>query len=99
MDMEGMAAKVAEVTIEDEDVEVDIDIPPGEGDQLKYDLRFALVGRFLSERFIRLNEMSQIMASNWRPGMGVAIHEIAPQRFLFQFNHEADIRRVIDGGP
>lgn len=58
-----------------------------------------MVGRFLTERFIQVHEMSQIMAANWRPGKGVAIQEISPQRFLFQFGHEADILRILLGGP
>ncbi|WKA07960.1 hypothetical protein VitviT2T_025728 [Vitis vinifera] len=39
------------------------------------------------------------MAANWRPGMGISIQEIYPQRFLFQFSHEADIRRIQESGP
>lgn len=97
MDIDSMVEKVAEVSLEDESIE--IDIIPGESTNETWDLRWALVGRFVGERFIRLHEMSQIMASNWRPGMGVSILEISPQRFLFQFAHEADIRRIVEGGP
>lgn len=95
MDIDSMVEKVAEVSLEDESIE--IDIIPGESTNETWDLRWALVGRFVGERFIRLHEMSQIMASNWRPGMGVSILEISPQRFLFQFAHEEDIRRIVEG--
>uniref|UniRef100_A0A2C9VMB4 CCHC-type domain-containing protein n=1 Tax=Manihot esculenta TaxID=3983 RepID=A0A2C9VMB4_MANES len=99
MDIDSMAEKVAEFSMEDDDESIEIDIIPDESTNGNWDQRWALVGRFVGERFIRLHEMSQIMASNWRPGMGVSILEISPQRFLFQFAHEADIRRIVEGGP
>lgn len=37
------------------------------------------------------------MASLWRPGKGMYVKEIEPNRYLFQFYHEIDIKRVIDG--
>ena len=87
------------MALDDEEIEVeDMDFHE-EQSVTKYDLQFALVGRFLTERFIRLNEMSQVMAANWRPGMGISIQDIYPQRFLFQFGHEADIRRIQESGP
>lgn len=30
--------------------------------------------------------------------MGVSIDEILHQKFLFQFRHKADIRRIVEGG-
>ena len=97
--VENITNKVATVALDDEEIEVeDMDFHE-EQSVTKYDLQFALVGRFLTERFIRLNEMSQVMAANWRPGMGISIQDIYPQRFLFQFGHEADIRRIQESGP
>ena len=97
--VENITNKVATVALDDEEIEVEDTDFHEEQSVTKYDLRFALVGRFLTERFIRLNEMSQVMAANWRPGMGISIQEIYPQRFLFQFGHEADIRRIQESGP
>ena len=97
--VENITNKVATVALDDEEIEVEDTDFHEEQSVTKYDLRFALVGRFLTERFIRLNEMSQVMAANWRPGMGISIQEIYPQRFLFQFGHEADIWRIQESGP
>lgn len=60
---------------------------------------YCLVGTFLTDRTINFNIMKHRLASIWRPGKGVAIREIGSQRFLFQFFHMIDMRRVIDGGP
>ena len=97
--MENIKNKVVTVALDAEEIEVEDTDFHEEQSVMKYDLRFALVERFLTERFIRLNEMSQVMAANWRPGMGISIQEIYPQRFLFQFGHEADIWRIQESGP
>lgn len=39
------------------------------------------------------------MASLWRPVRGLFVKELEVNRFLFQFFHEFDIQRVIDGSP
>lgn len=62
-------------------------------------LDLCLVGRFLAERPIKIQIMNGIMAEVWRSVKGVIIHEIVHQRFLFQFFHEGDLKRVLDGGP
>ncbi|RVX07677.1 putative mitochondrial protein [Vitis vinifera] len=68
--VENITNKVATVALDDEEIEVeDMDFHE-EQSVTKYDLQFALVGRFLTEHFIRLNEMSQVMAANWRPAQG-----------------------------
>lgn len=111
MDVDSMTAKVKEVIISDEEGEViTIDIPnlkkrerKGAGrraqkQKVELDLRWAFVGWFLTERFIRLLKMSQILAANWRPSLGVVIQEVTPKRFLFHFNDEVDIYRIVEGG-
>ncbi|KAL6342463.1 hypothetical protein AAG906_011153 [Vitis piasezkii] len=57
--VENITNKVATVALDDEEIEVEDTDFHEEQSVTKYDLRFALVGRFLTERFIRLNEMSQ----------------------------------------
>lgn len=39
------------------------------------------------------------MASLWRPGKGFYLKPLKENKFIFQFYHEIDIRRVIDGSP
>lgn len=58
-----------------------------------------LVGRFLTDRNINFMAMKHRMAGLWRPGKGVAIHDLGGQRFLFQFFHVIDMKRVFEGGP
>lgn len=98
LEMDEVVNKVSDVTLSDNDDDVEIDIPPDATSGSNLDLRFALVGRFVTDRFIRLHEMRNVHAANWQPGKGVAIQEISPQLFLFQFGHKADMRRIMDGG-
>ncbi|XP_074352700.1 uncharacterized protein LOC141691848 [Apium graveolens] len=63
------------------------------------DVRWCLVGRFLTESTIDFQAMQHKLISLWRPGKGMYVKELEPNRYLFQFYHEIDIKRVIDGSP
>lgn len=39
------------------------------------------------------------MASIWCPGKGACIRDIGSQLYIFQFFHNVDLRRVLEGGP
>lgn len=67
--------------------------------QSEIDLRWCLVGRFLTESPIDFQAMQNKMASLWRPGRGVYVKELEPNSYIFQFYHEIDIKRVIEGSP
>lgn len=43
--------------------------------------------------------MQHKLAALWRPGRGVYIKQLEANRFIFQFYHEVDIKRVIVGSP
>ncbi|XP_019197295.1 PREDICTED: uncharacterized protein LOC109191165 [Ipomoea nil] len=60
---------------------------------------WTLVGRFLTDRLVKFNHMQQIMASVWRPVMGMHATSLEENLFLFQFPHPKDMQRVIDDGP
>ena len=82
------------LVIEDADLEVHIE-----------DFRWCLVGRILTDRVVNFGAVKKTLALLWRTTKGVCIKELesmevseAP-RYLFQFFHEVDIRRVIDSGP
>uniref|UniRef100_A0A803NSP0 DUF4283 domain-containing protein n=1 Tax=Cannabis sativa TaxID=3483 RepID=A0A803NSP0_CANSA len=70
-----------------------------EGDLSGIDDRWCLVGRFLTKRSIDFQAMQHKIASLWQPGRGMYVKELNPNHFLFQFYHEIDIARVIDGSP
>ncbi|XP_060965472.1 uncharacterized protein LOC133034398 [Cannabis sativa] len=70
-----------------------------EGEEEGIDDRWCLVGRFLSHRVIDFDKMQNILASLWQPGMGMFVKKLEENRFLFQFYHEVDIQRVINGSP
>lgn len=50
------------------------------------DISLCLVGRFLTEKPIRVMIMKECMAGIWRPVKGVVIKETSTNLFLFQFS-------------
>ncbi|XP_062089022.1 uncharacterized protein LOC133795584 [Humulus lupulus] len=64
-----------------------------------FNWRLALIGRFIQTGSFDFPSMQQTLASIWRPGKGVFIKELDNNRFLFQFYHELDIKRVVEGSP
>uniref|UniRef100_A0A803NYV8 DUF4283 domain-containing protein n=1 Tax=Cannabis sativa TaxID=3483 RepID=A0A803NYV8_CANSA len=69
-----------------------------EGEQ-PIDEKWCIVGRFLTERAIDFDVMRHMMASLFQPGKGMYVKELKPNRYLFQFYHEIDLERVIEGSP
>lgn len=45
------------------------------------------------------NAMKNLMAGLWKPSMKMYVKELGTNLYLFQFAHEIDIARVIDGSP
>ncbi|MCH80235.1 hypothetical protein A2U01_0001001 [Trifolium medium] len=58
-----------------------------------------LVGRFLTNKPVRVDSMMENMAGVWTPVKGVAIKEVKQGRFIFQFFHHLDVQKVLRGGP
>ncbi|PNY16121.1 hypothetical protein L195_g012831, partial [Trifolium pratense] len=63
------------------------------------DLRWCLVGRFISDKAIHFNSMKVRMAELWRPVGGVTIKETSEGKFLFHFAHPLAMEAVLNGGP
>ncbi|XP_074323639.1 uncharacterized protein LOC141660543 [Apium graveolens] len=63
------------------------------------DVRWCLVGRFLTDSPIDFKAMQHKMASLSKPGKGVYVKALDRYIFIFQFYHEVDIKRVIEGSP
>uniref|UniRef100_A0A803PEE1 Reverse transcriptase domain-containing protein n=1 Tax=Cannabis sativa TaxID=3483 RepID=A0A803PEE1_CANSA len=71
----------------------------GDQEMPEFDARWCLVGRFLTDRSLDFMAMQHKMASLWRPGRGLSVKELDPNLYLFQFFHEFDVERVIEGSP
>lgn len=74
-------------------------IAPSESDKHSPKSELWLVGRLLTDRSINFGAMKNRLADVWRPVKGVLIREIESQRYLFQFFHEFDMDRILEGGP
>uniref|UniRef100_A0A803P8S6 Reverse transcriptase domain-containing protein n=1 Tax=Cannabis sativa TaxID=3483 RepID=A0A803P8S6_CANSA len=61
--------------------------------------RWCLVGRFLTDKALDFMAMQHKMASLWRLGRGLYVKELDHNLYLFQFYHDVDIDRVIEGNP
>lgn len=62
-------------------------------------IHLCLVGRFINEGVVDFTAMKHTLASIWKPGKGVSVKEIDVNLYIFQFYHELDIKRVIQGSP
>lgn len=58
-----------------------------------------LIGQFWSEYVPDLPSMRNTLAFLWKPVYGVTIKAQGTRRFFFQFYHERDLKRIINGGP
>lgn len=90
----------ADITLEDEDDGglVFEDAAPTVGED-ETDMRWCLVGRLMTDRPVDGETFKHRMAYLWRPGKGMYVKELGANLFLFQFFHEIDIQRVIEGSP
>lgn len=83
----------------DEEQEGGISYEEHTEDLSEIDVRWCLIGRFLTESPIDFQAMQHRMAALWRPGKGVYIKEVDRNRYIFQFYHEVDITRVMEESP
>uniref|UniRef100_A0A803QS68 CCHC-type domain-containing protein n=1 Tax=Cannabis sativa TaxID=3483 RepID=A0A803QS68_CANSA len=95
--MSGSGEDIFNFQIEEEELE-EMAVSVDSGNE-GIDDRWCLVGRFLSNRIVDFEKMQNILASLWQPGIGMFVKQVDNNRFLFQFYHEVDIKRVIDGSP
>lgn len=63
------------------------------------DTQWCLIGKLLSDRPVDFEAVRNVMATLWRPGKGMFVKELDINRYLFQFFHEVDIQRDIEGTP
>ncbi|XP_019168036.1 PREDICTED: uncharacterized protein LOC109163787 [Ipomoea nil] len=100
MDVREIIASTAEIRLEDEEQGVRFDDEGyGVAVQLPERRTWTLVGRFLTDRIMKMEMMKRVMASAWRPLMGIEITDVTPNLYLFTFFDEADMRRVLEEGP
>lgn len=63
------------------------------------DVRWCLVGKLLSDRPADFDVVRNMMAGLCRPGKELYVKELESNLYLFQFFHEVDIQRVLEGTP
>ncbi|XP_031106182.1 uncharacterized protein LOC116010815 [Ipomoea triloba] len=99
-DGDGVAAlteRWADMVLEDEDIDFE---PVGDGVGVVAEPEsWVVVGRFLTEKLVKVEFMRQVMASIWRPVKGVQISELSPNLFMFVFYHYSDVLYVLEEGP
>ncbi|XP_031127667.1 uncharacterized protein LOC116029767 [Ipomoea triloba] len=97
MDPQTLAENYAALSIAAEDEggldAPDVDQPSG---SVVY---YELVGKLLTDRPVKFEHMQQILASVWRPLMGVRVIPLEENLFSFQLPHQRDMFRVLDDGP
>lgn len=89
------------ITLEDEE-EGGLDIEVEEvnnGAFAGFNAKLCVVARFITDGNADFQALQQTLASLWKPGKGVYIKELENNLYLFQFYHELDVKRVLDGSP
>ncbi|XP_019160040.1 PREDICTED: uncharacterized protein LOC109156644 [Ipomoea nil] len=95
----GITARWADLVLEEEEVTF---VPEqlSAGDHQPDEVEtWVLIGRFLTEKTVKVEFMRQVLASVWQPVRGVQVTEVQPKLFMFVFYHYTDIQYVLEGGP
>lgn len=91
------------ITLEDEEeggiVLGGTDVADEEAVPHGFNNKLCLVGRFIIEGIVDFQAMQHTLASLWKPGKGVHVKEIETNLYVFQFFHEIDLKRVVEGSP
>ncbi|MBA0548826.1 hypothetical protein Golob_019898 [Gossypium lobatum] len=61
--------------------------------------QLCLVGRCLTDSVVHFPSLRNTMADLWHLIEGICITELGEKQYFFQFFHEVDIERVVDGIP
>ncbi|XP_019160868.1 PREDICTED: uncharacterized protein LOC109157414 [Ipomoea nil] len=100
MDMQEIITHTTDITLDDEeqgvrfeDEDLGVQALPASKET------WTIVGRFLTDRILKTKVMKRVMASAWKPLMGIEITDVQPNLFLFTFFDEPDMKRVMDEGP
>lgn len=91
------------ITLEDEEEDVlAFEIGGTKGNNqgfTNFDAKLCVVARFLTEGRVDFQAMQQTLAALWKPGRGVYMKELDTNLYLFQFYHELDVKRILEGSP
>lgn len=91
------------ISLEDEEeggLEIVAEALEGENlQQQGFDAKLCVVGRFITEGRVDFEAMQHTLALLWKPGRGVYMKELESNLYLFQFYHEIDVKRVMEGCP
>jgi hypothetical protein len=88
---------IENLTLDDEDEELEIEV--GDERQQIEKQSFNLVGRFLTNKPIRVKMLIDKMGDIWQPGRGMDIEEPYPGLFVFKFFHPLDVQHILKQGP
>lgn len=69
------------------------------GETKTLDMRWCLVGKFLVDIPVDFNAMQNTLAGLWKPGKEMYMRAVGANLYLFQFYHELDVNRIIEGSP
>lgn len=88
---------VLERNISDDDDDVEWEDQVGDEEENK--LQLGLVGRIWTERNVNPGAFMNTIKSIWALKFGMEISNIGKNKFLFQFHHWRDKKKVLDGQP
>ncbi|XP_019160882.1 PREDICTED: uncharacterized protein LOC109157430 [Ipomoea nil] len=96
--MDDLTERWGDMVLEDEEGDVEADVPEHVPTRMETPM-YCVVGRFLTQKLIKVEYMRQVMASAWKPVFGMRVTELHNRLFLFAFYHETDMVQVLEKGP
>lgn len=96
--MEEVTNRYSQLSLEEEE-EVGFVMDNEEDTKKNTEPTWVLEGRFLTDPPVNTMAMKHTLAAVWRPVKGIQINNLHYSLFLFQFFHELDMQRVVEGGP
>ncbi|XP_019158922.1 PREDICTED: uncharacterized protein LOC109155737 [Ipomoea nil] len=100
MDIQDIVGGTTDISLEEEDLGVRFeDEPTGSIDATVTHQTWSIVGRFLTDRALKIEMMKRVLANAWRPLMGIEVADVEANLFIFTFFfYEADMKRVLEEG-
>ncbi|KAL6507520.1 hypothetical protein OROGR_023715 [Orobanche gracilis] len=101
MDHLALTSRCAHLAINDAPIVIDISDGSSSSDTVAVNRdTWSLVGRFLTDKPIKVEAMQQVMASVWRPTRCIDVFKIGENLFRFDFYHEKERARIMENiGP
>ncbi|VFQ67019.1 unnamed protein product [Cuscuta campestris] len=98
-DIQHLQATMDNLELGEEEIGISFEADSGIHTNLGDDQTWNIVGRLLTDKPIKFDIFKNVIASVWKPAMGVQITQGEEGILWFRFFHPKDAERILDDGP